>query len=438
MRPTNFRVPVRTWASLLLAISLLALPSIACLGSAALSDSSQSSTQIASQSQQVSDLKGASENPDENGLPIVTASPIAESTPTNNRAIPAENETTPTGESTPTAPPVPTPPPSVAGLASPSPGAPFTESTSIIRVAQLVRPAVVNITTQQIAYDWYLRPIPEESGAGSGVIFDHSGLILTNNHVVEGAQGITVALPDGRTFEGQVVGTDSTSDLAVVRINGQDLPAAQLGDSDALQIGEQVVAIGNALALPGGPTVTSGIVGALGRSIREPNGAVLYDLIQTDAAINPGNSGGPLVNLRGQVVGINTAIADAPGGGIGFAIAINAAKPIAEQLVSQGHVTRAWIGATFQNVTPGLAARYNLGVKKGVLVWSVVRNTPAAKAGLRRGDIIVQFGNSQIDDDVAMLKSLAASKVGDRVPIVIVREGKKLQIDIVLEEMPTS
>lgn len=313
------------------------------------------------------------------------------------------------------------------------------EAGSLVRVVRMVRPAVVNITTQQIAYDFYMRPVPEESGTGSGVIFDKSGLILTNNHVVEDSQGLKVTLPDGRTFDGKIVGTDPRSDLAVVRIEGSDLPVAELGDSDALQIGETVVAIGNALALPGGPTVTSGIVGALSRTIREPNGAVLYDLIQTDAAINPGNSGGPLINLQGQVVGINTAIATgAPGGGIGFAIAINSARPVAEQLVAQGRVIRPWLGVTLQNVTPGLAARYNLPVNNGALVYAVSRNTPASRAGLRRGDIIVRFGDVEVLDDVTLLKALSKSRIGETVTLVVVRDSERLRINVTLEEMPTN
>ncbi len=313
------------------------------------------------------------------------------------------------------------------------------ESGTIVNVARAVRPAVVNITTQQIAYDFYLRPIPEEGGTGSGVIFDKRGFILTNNHVVEDARGLKVTLPDGRTFDGKIVGTDPRSDIAVVRIDAQDLPIAELGNSDDLEIGETVVAIGNALALPGGPTVTAGIVGALGRTIRESSGAALYDLIQTDAAINPGNSGGPLVNLQGKVVGINTAIAaNAPGGGIGFAIAITSARPIAEQLMAQGRVIRPWLGVVLQPVTPSLAARYNLSVKNGALIYQLQRNTPAARAGLRRGDIIVRFGNDDIQDDFSFLKALSKHRIGETVPVTVVRDSDRATINVTLEEMPAN
>lgn len=404
-----------------LAVVVLAAPSIACLGSGEVGGSAAKQQPVASEIQQ--------ETTQAPSLP--TATSVPEETNGGPPRVDTKADRTPTQ--------VPTSSPTaLPARAQTATSASQAEAPSIIRVAQIVRPAVVNITTQQLAYDWYLRPIPEASGSGSGVVFDASGLILTNNHVVERAQGTTVALPDGRTFEGQIVGTDVRSDLAVVKISGPNLPVAELGDSDALQVGEQVVAIGNALALPGGPTVTSGIVGALSRSIREENGVVLYDLIQTDAAINPGNSGGPLVNMRGQVIGINTAIANAPGGGIGFAIAINTARPIAQQLITQQRVIRPWMGVTFQSVTPGLAARYNLGVKKGVMITTIVRGTPAAKAGLRRGDIIVKFGDDQTDDDIAMLKSLNRHRVGETVSATVVREDNTIQIDITLEEMPAS
>lgn len=307
---------------------------------------------------------------------------------------------------------------------------------TVVDAAARTRPAVVNITSQVVTYDMFLRPTPEEAGVGSGVIFDPKGFILTNNHVVEGAQSLKVTLPDGRTFEGTIVGADERTDLAVVKIEGDNLPTAELGDSDRLQIGEQVVAIGNALALPGGPTVTAGVVGAIGRHIRTETGNILYDLIQTDAAINPGNSGGPLINLAGQVVGINTAIAEAPGGGIGFAIAINGAKPIFADLMAYGRVRRPWLGVEFTSVTPSLAAAYNLPVNKGVIISGVVRGSPAAKAGLRVGDIIVGMDEEQIDDVVQLLKNIASRGLTSKVKLTIYRGQQRLTVDVTLEEMP--
>lgn len=263
----------------------------------------------------------------------------------------------------------------------------------IVDVAAVVRPAVVSITFQ-IAPSIFLQPVPQE-GAGSGVIFDAKGYILTNNHVVEGAQNIKVTLPDGRTFDGTTVGRDPVTDLAVVKIAGDNLPIASFGDSGKLRIGEWVVAIGNALALEGGPTVTQGVVGALGRSIQEENGNVLDDMIQTDAAINPGNSGGPLVNMAGEVVGINTVVAsDAQN--IGFAISINTARPVMESILAQGRVIRPYMGVSTQTVTAAVASQYGLSVNQGALVTQVTRNAPAAQAGLRAGDVISRLDGTQI------------------------------------------
>ncbi|MDA8216009.1 MAG: trypsin-like peptidase domain-containing protein, partial [Dehalococcoidales bacterium] len=227
---------------------------------------------------------------------------------------------------------------------------------SISQVAKDVKPAVVQITNQQeVQTSQSNQPYVVPAGVGSGVIYDDQGHILTNAHVVEGANQLLVSLPDGRSFEGKLIGSDAQTDLAVVKIDGSNLPVAKLGDSTQLQVGDWLVAIGNALALPGGPTVTAGVVSALGRTVQEPAdqsgtpGPFLFDVIQTDAPINPGNSGGPLVNLNGQVIGINTLVAgQAETGvqaqGIGFAIAISTAKPIADELVANGKVVHPYLG----------------------------------------------------------------------------------------------
>src|SRR5262249_18429907 len=208
------------------------------------------------------------------------------------------------------------------------------ERTGIPAVVAKARPAVVNIATRQVTYDVLLRAVPAQ-GLGSGVIFDSRGYVLTNNHVVQGAQQIRVTLPDGRAFPGKLIGSDPITDLAVVKIDGRDLLVAQLGASSKLEIGETVIAIGNPLGLEGGPTVTVGVVSALARSIEDPGGPTLHDLIQTDAAINPGNSGGPLIRMSGEVIGVNTAIIQGAQG-IGFAISINSAKPIVQELLRRG------------------------------------------------------------------------------------------------------
>lgn len=302
-----------------------------------------------------------------------------------------------------------------------------------IRVVEQVRPAVASIETRAIGFDLFLQPVPQR-GAGSGVIFDQRGLIITNNHVVEDAQQIAVSLPDGRKFPGRVVGADPPTDLAIVKIEGRDLPVARLGNSDQLRVGETVIAIGNALNLPGGPTVTRGIVGALGRTLGNPS-AVYYDLIQTDAAINPGNSGGPLVNLRGEVVGINTAIIEAPGAGIGFAIAINLAKPIVDQLVTRGRVIRPFLGVSVQEITSETVRACRLdpnSVPQGLVVAQV--NGPAAQAGMQVCDVIVALDGQRTRTQADFVKNLWTHKPGDVVSVTVSRGGREQTIGVRLGE----
>ncbi|MBI4490288.1 MAG: trypsin-like peptidase domain-containing protein [Deltaproteobacteria bacterium] len=293
---------------------------------------------------------------------------------------------------------------------------------------------MVQITVRQVSYDIFLRPEPSE-GVGSGVIFDSQGRILTNSHVVDVAKEVRVILPDGRKFVGKVEGRDPVTDLAVVIIKGKDLPYSPLGDSSKLQIGESVIAIGNALGLEGGPTVTVGVVSAVNRSIEDPSGAALYDLIQTDAAINPGNSGGPLINLKGEVVGINTAIIPSAQG-IGFAIAINSAKPIAKELLEKGRVVRAWLGIAPITIHPGLAASYDLPVEEGVLIAKVEKGSPAAQAGLRPGDIIIAFAGEKIKSLGELRSAIAKRKISERVNLEINRKQKKLTVSLTLGKMP--
>ena len=353
-------------------------------------------------------------------------------------ATAGEAAATPLPSPTPLPPPATTPLPAVA----PSPALQPAELGLIAAAAKVVRPAVVSIATEQTILDlWRGRSYSQQTGAGSGVIFDRQGYILTNYHVVAGGDRLKVSLPDGRSFAGELVGGDRHSDLAVVRIQGDDLPVAPLGSSDALQIGEWVVAIGNALDLRGGPTVTAGVVGALGRSIEETaddgSTIVLYDLIQTDAAINPGNSGGPLVNLRGEVVGINTAIAGILASGIqaqgiGYAIAINSARPVVEQLIATGRMIWPSLGINFVALTPSLASVQRLPVGRGVIVLGVAPGGPAAQAGLRRGDIITRVAGEQVEDEVTFLKAVRKHKPGDKVAITVVRADRSVDLAIVL------
>ncbi len=285
----------------------------------------------------------------------------------------------------------------------------------------------------------FSQPVP--IGNGSGAIIDPQGDIVTNNHVVEGADRLSVTLPDGRTFDAQLVGRDPATDIAVIRIQGNNLPYIPLGDSDQVQVGEFVVAIGNALGLEGGPTVTVGVVSALGRTIETEPGVALSGLIQTDAAINPGNSGGPLMNLRGELIGINTA---APGqttsgfqpSGIGFAIAINEARPIIDQLLREGRVIRPYLGIVPVTVTPAVRAQLGLSTDRGVIITGVSQGSPAAQAGLEPGDVIIRIDDTPIENTADLRNALGAHKVGDEVQVTIVRGTQQGQVPVRLGESP--
>ena len=313
------------------------------------------------------------------------------------------------------------------------------------RLAAAAAPAVVTIETETVRhqqmdpffYFWgFDAPELMQKGAGSGFIIRKDGYILSNNHVVEGAGRIDVHLQDGRSFEAKLVGTDPATDVAVIKLDlgSEELPVVPLGDSDALAIGDFVAAIGNPLGLS--HTLTVGIVSAKGRREVHPDGRIQYpDFIQTDASINPGNSGGPLFNLRGEVVGINTAIS-AQGQGIGFAVPINMAKSILPQLIESGTVERSWIGVQIQEVTKDLAQAFGLDQVQGALIVSVVDGSPAAKAGLKEGDIILKFDGKKIQrhNDLPLLASTAG--VGHRAEVEYVRDGKKKTVDLTMERMP--
>lgn len=283
----------------------------------------------------------------------------------------------------------------------------------------------------------------KQMGLGSGVIIDKEGYILTNEHVISEADKITVTLSDGREFKGEVKGRDPRSDLAIVKINANNLPVASLGDSDNLKIGEWVVAIGNpfgfAMSNPE-PTVTAGVVSALHRSLgtgvsREKD---YNDLIQTDAAINPGNSGGPLVNLKGEVVAINVAIFSTTGGyqGVGFAIPINNAKRIITLLIEGKKILYGWLGVTVQDLTDDLAKYFGLPDKNGVLVAKVLNDSPAEKAGIKDGDVIKEFAGSPINQVKELLNAVAKVQVGKKVKVTVVRDKKQLTLEAQIAERP--
>jgi serine protease Do len=270
----------------------------------------------------------------------------------------------------------------------------------------------------------------EQRGVGSGFVMSRDGYILTNNHVVEDADQIKVKLANGKEYEGKIVGRDPKTDLALVKIEGaSDLHPLKLGNSEDLKVGSWVVAVGSPFGLE--QTVTAGIVSAKGRVI----GSGPYDnFIQTDASINPGNSGGPLINMKGEVVGINTAII-ASGQGIGFAIPINMAKEIAPQLQEKGHVTRGWLGVSIQEVTPELAKSFDLKEKKGALVSQVVSGSPAEKAGIEQGDIILEFDGKEVSDSKDLPRIVASTPVDKTVILKVSRNGKITDRQVKVGEM---
>src|SRR6266481_3652631 len=328
-----------------------------------------------------------------------------------------------------------------------------------VGVAEHVRPAVVNLDTIQKArrprasgaqpapddpffQDFFKQFFGPEGpsgggefrqrGLGSGVIFDKRGLLLTNFHVIKGADEIVVRLSDKREYRGQVVGTDPKTDLAVIRIQpDHDLTVAALGNSDALRVGEWAIAIGNPFGLA--QTVTVGVISATGRA--DVGIASYENFIQTDASINPGNSGGPLVNLKGEIIGINTAIV-ATGQGIGFAIPANMAKRIVNQLIDRGKVTRGWLGVAVQPLTPELAQALGMKLAKGAVVSRVYPSSPAAAAGLQKNDVVVSFEGIAVDDYRQLQRLSADAEVGKTVKLEIVRNRERRVVQLRVAEAP--
>jgi S1-C subfamily serine protease len=302
---------------------------------------------------------------------------------------------------------------------------------------------VVRVQTEGATLDALGRIVPR-SGVGTGVIIDEEGHVITNNHVIridgspngEIARQIIVSLDDQRTYGARVIGTDPPTDLAVLKIEAVDLVPARLGRSGDLLVGDDVVAIGFALDLEGGPTVTRGVVSAKGRSIQEDLFSI-PDAIQTDAGINPGNSGGPLVNVFGEVVGINTAII-AGAQNIGFAISFDLARPIVEELLQTGRVERGFLGVNIVDVTPALNAAEDLGVDEGVAIAGVGDGSAADRAGLRPRDVIVRIGDREVRNSGELLRALTVFRAGDRVTVDFVRDGERQQTEAVLDERPQS
>jgi S1-C subfamily serine protease len=325
--------------------------------------------------------------------------------------------------------------------------------TAIRRVTQQVKPAVAQITNlQQVQSGQFNAPYTAPAGVGSGVIYDDQGHILTNNHVVEGATQLQVSLPNGQSYPAKLIGADPQTDLAVVQIKASNLPVAKLGNSSKLQVGDWLVAIGNALGLTGGPTVSEGVVSALGRTVQEPGeqsptgqssaaGPYLFDVIQTDTPINPGNSGGPLINLDGEVIGINTLVAGQaePGvqaQGIGFAIAIDTVKPIADQLVKNGRVVHPFLGVSYVPLNPAISAQLNVNTTDGVVVETVVAGGPSAQAGIQQGDLITAADGEALKGESALAYALNKHKPGDKITLTLLRQGQKKDVTVTLAERP--
>lgn len=308
-------------------------------------------------------------------------------------------------------------------------------NTAVVQAAKKVSPAVVGITTKVYNRDMFNRKVLVGEGVGSGVIFDKAGYIVTNNHVVGTAKTVIVSLADGQSTEGTVVGRDEKTDLAVVKIKMDNLPVAEFGDSDSLQVGEPAIAIGNPLGMEFRGTVTVGIISALNRSVEI--GEKKFTLFQTDAAINPGNSGGALVNADGEIIGINSAkIAVSNVEGIGFAIPINNVKPIVKELASKGRVAHPYVGASL--IDAGIAKQYgfDMDLHGGLFIMKLSKGGPLARAGARTGDIITEFNGVKVNTVMALRDEIAKHQVGDQVNITVLRNENQMTLAVVLQEYP--
>jgi len=328
----------------------------------------------------------------------------------------------------------------------------------VIAVYGAVSPSVVNITNRSYTYDMFMGTIPQE-GTGSGFVYDSEGHIVTNYHVVENAEELLVTLASGQVYEAQIVGVDSSNDLAVIHINaGADLPKpVVLGDSDQLRVGQFALAIGNPFGLE--QTLTTGVISALGRVIESPDGRFIGEAIQTDAAINPGNSGGPLLNLEGRVIGVNSQIISTSGtsSGVGFAVSVNTVRRVVPELIARGYYPHPWLGAEMLTLTPATAkvlreAGMNVPVDSGLLVITTVRGSPADKAGIRGGSRVVRIGRYQVSLDGDIITAIngepikdyqdltvyleTKTTVGDTVQLTIIRDGVERSIAVTLAERP--
>jgi len=307
------------------------------------------------------------------------------------------------------------------------------DEKAVLDILEKVSKSVVNISTTRLVYSMFYQVVPLQ-GVGSGTIIDTDGYVLTNNHVVQDAERISVTLWNGEVLKGKIEGTCTTHDTAVIKVEKKNLKAAEMGNSDNLRVGQRVYAIGNPFGLAGGPSVTSGVISAVKRTIESDRG-LLENLVQTDAAINPGNSGGPLVDLDGKVIAINTAIVPFAQG-IGFAIPINSAKECSSEVMTKGISARPWLGITGLSLTEEISRYYNLAVDQGVLVTKIMDDSPAKHAGFVVGDIILKVGNTAVYHIEDLLKEIHKRKIGEKTGIIVFRNGREHSLEVTLRQMP--
>ena len=303
----------------------------------------------------------------------------------------------------------------------------------ILDTIEKVSKSVVNISALKLIRNVFYQAVPV-GGMGSGTIIESKGLILTNNHVVGGAQKINVTFGNNEVLEGMIVGSCAIHDLAVVKVKGRNLQAAELGDSDKIRVGQRVYAIGNPFGLTGGPSVTSGVISAINRTIETDRG-LIENLVQTDASINPGNSGGPLVDVTGKVIAINTAIIPYAQG-IGFAIPANSARICTNDVITEGGIKRPWLGIIGLSLSREIARYYGLPVNLGVLVTRIAEGSPAEEAGVAEGDIILEINNVQTINIEDLVREIQRRQIGEVVRILAIREGREHFFELKLSESP--
>ncbi len=302
---------------------------------------------------------------------------------------------------------------------------------SIVKSVEKIQNSVVSINSLKLRRDMRYGIAPMK-GSGSGFIASADGYVITNNHVIEGAENVEVILNSGESFDGEVLGSDPQTDVAVVKINAKGLVPAEMGDSDRLRVGQFVLAVGNALALPGGPTVSLGVISAKNRPM--PWADFIFEgLIQTDAAINPGNSGGPLADIEGKVIGVNTAMIPFAQG-MGFSIPVNTVKRVMEDIISKGYVVRPWLGISGVDIDENEIRMRGSSIKSGVLVVRVDQWSPAYESGLRPGDIILSMGNARISGMRSLIEKLSSTGLGNTVDVVFSRNGKKYRTSVDIRE----